>query len=360
MTTSSYPATPQAFTFQGVNYSGILEGFSGRAIRIGAVHQYLKRRGARVEDMNNGPTRLAIRLSFIGDDCAVRYKKFLKAVDANPYGLLVHPIAGKFQAFCEGPDTEVSFGNGVNLISVKCSWIESNIGAPVAPPDVPSPTVAAQQVGAQKTAFQQATAVYMGKIAQGYLKLASATDAVQSALANVALVTAPIDLVRAAISTAVGATSAAIGAVTSIATHAELLGQDVENFLASTSDIFDGTAETISSDAVESLMDAVADSGQAASDALVEASPTPAGAAEAVGYTDELVASCYVLQAALLQARPPTISYVVTHTTDIVSLCLLLFPDANPFSQTALILGMNRIPNPAVIRAGTVLRVPSK
>ncbi len=360
MADPTYAATPQTFTFGGRKLSGLLETFSGRNPRRYALHEFLKRPGARVEDMERGPRRFDARLTFIGDDCAKQYADFVKFIEENPYGLLVHPVAGKFNAFCEGPTEDVNLGRAVNEVSVRCAWVESNVGADDPPQDVPQAPAAAQLATNKLSAFEQATAKYMGAIAQGYLKLAEATAAVQDALANVALVTAPIALVRAAVSTAVGATSAAVGAIVSIQTQAELLSQDVTDFVLSASDIFDGEDGLAGADAPDLLLGAVVDQAAATEAAMIAAALSPAGAADAVGATEELVASCYVLRAALAQARPPVINYTVQRTVDVVSLCVQLYPTASATAQASIILGLNRIKNPAAIPPGTVLRVPSR
>ncbi len=353
-------SAPQTFTFGGKPYSGQLEGFSGRSDRRFALHEFLKRAGGRVEDMERAPRKLDVRLVFIGDDCAKQYEDFAKFVDENPYGLLVHPTAGKFNAFCQGPSEDVNFGTATNLVSVRVTFVESNVDAAEIPADIPSAPAAAQLTTVKLSAFEQGVATYMGAIAQGYVKLASATVAIQDALANVALVTEPIALVRAAVSTAVGATSAAVGAIVSIQTQSELLAQDVRDFVLSTADIFDGTDGGTSSDGVDLLLGTAVAQGEAAVEAFLAAALSPAGAAEVVGVAEELVASCYVLREALAQARPPVIDYTVQRTVDLVTLCVQLYPDSSATAQASIVLGLNRIKNPAAIAAGTVLRVPSR
>lgn len=361
MADPQYAAAPQAFTFAGRKLSGRLEGFSGQSQRRAAIHEFLKRPGARVEDMERSPRRLEVRLEFIGDDCAQQYADFVDFVDKNPTGLLVHPIAGKWQAFCVGPGEDVAFSRSTNEIAVRCSWIENNIDAPQVSQDTPKPPAAAQQVTTQKTAFEQAMAAYMGVVAQSHDLKDQAVAKVQAAIANIPSAADPIKEVRDAISTSVGTTSAAVGAIGSIQTQGLLLSNDVDNLIAATSDIFDGTdLSSGSSDGVDTLLGQVVDQAAATEAAMLAESPSPAAAAEAIAFTEELVASCYVLRESLRQSRPPVKLFTVPATIDLISLCVQLFPNSNALAQASVVLSMNRIPNPALIRKGTVLRVPSR
>src|SRR5665213_2726999 len=95
---------PQLFHF-GTNYlSGNIVSFNGTAKRRHASHNFLKRKGAYVEDMEREQYRLTVRLVFTGPTCSSDYQNFKDSVDKTPTALLVHPISGKWVAFCEGPD----------------------------------------------------------------------------------------------------------------------------------------------------------------------------------------------------------------------------------------------------------------
>jgi prophage DNA circulation protein len=368
MADPNYAAIPQAFSFAGKKFSGRLESFSSQNQRRLALHEFLKRAGARAEDMERSPRKLDVRLLFIGDDCAKQYKDFVEFTEKNPTGLLVHPIAGKFNAFCTGPAEDVALGRAVNEIQVRVSFVESNIDAPKAARDIPSAPAAAQQVTAQQSKFEQATAAYMGAMSQAQAAKNniqglkdSAVAKIQAAIADIPSVADPIKEVRAAISTTVGTTSAAIGAVVAIQTQAELLSQDVDNFVDSSSDIFDGEdTPDGSSDNLDNLLGSVVARGQIVNDTYLAASASPAAAADALGATEELVASCYVLREALRQERPPTRLYTVPRTADVVSICVDLYPGGDALAQASIIMSYNRIPNPARVPKGTVLKVPTR
>lgn len=356
-----YPVLRRPFTFGGRKLTERLESFSGRGQRRAAIHEYLKVAGARVEDMERSARRFEAHLEFLGDDCAKQFEDFVKFIDENPYGLLVHPSAGKFQAFCEGPSEEVNLQRSINEIVVRCSWVESNVGAPAPEPDVPGVPAAAQKATTQLSAFDQGVAVYMGAVGEAQARMAGALAAIQTAVAGVSSAADPIKDVRAAISTTVGATSAAVRAVSSVQVQAELLEQDAAAFISSATDFFDGESEQAgATDELDTLLGTVVARSAATQAAMLAASPTPAGAADAVAATEELVAACYVLSEAVKQSRPPVVLYTVPVTTDVVSLCVRLFPDADAAVQASIVLGLNRIPNPAAVRAGTVIRVPSR
>lgn len=369
MANPDYPAVKQAFTFAGRELVGYLLGFTTKNTRRHVIHEFVKRKGARVEDMDRGPQRLDVKLVFTGDNCAKEYTEFQSAVDKNPFGLLVHPIAGRFQAFCEGPNDDVDLSRAINEIQVRCSWIESELDRDL-PRDVPDIATAAQNATAQATVMQQAAAIFMGVTAKAaafqsstIAKLDATMEEINASVDTAsAAVTSPIDTMITVLSTIRGEISHIIGKVLIVGTKAKVLAQDAADFVASTSDIFDGqNAAAVSPDNVANQLGVVVASGEALDDAMIDTQATPAGAAEAVGQNAELVASCYVLAAAVDQALPPTVDYTVTELTDVISLVMKLYPDLDqPLARASTIMSMNRILNPAAIVAGTVLRVPTE
>jgi hypothetical protein len=236
----AYPNAPQDFSFQNRSLTGRLIGFTGETKRRGAKHQFAKRKGQRVEDQERGPQRLSVVLEFIGDDCAKQYQDFKATVDENPFGLLVHPIAGKWFAFCEGPSEDVQFGRSTNEIKVLVSWEESELDNRVEK-DVPDVATAAQNATALNSKSQQASAALMGGIAKAQLFEARAVAAVDKVLDQIATAEAPLDFVRSSVAVIGGIKSAVIGAISQIAVKAELVAQEVTDFIASTSDVFDGS-----------------------------------------------------------------------------------------------------------------------
>src|SRR5262249_1481127 len=115
-------------------------------------------------------------------------------------------------------------------------------------------------------------------------------------------------------------------------------------------------------DNVSALIGIVQTHAEDLQDLLIVASVTPAGAADAVGSIDEMVASCLALSDALAAAAPPTAQYTVPALTDVITLAQELRNESSSgrsvFSFVSDILNLNRIPNPAAIPAGTVLLVP--
>ena len=360
MADQNIPSTPQAFAFGGRTLSGYMLGFTTKNQRRHVVHEYLKRRGAKVEDMGVGPQRVDVRLVFAGDDCAQQYAEFSKAVQAQPFGLLVHPVAGQFQAFCGGPDDSVDFKQAIDEIQVRCSFVESELDREA--PEIPNVAQAAQEVTTQQSAFKTAVAKFMLGIARASATVNSALTAVDDAVATLDVVTAPVDFARETIAGVLAAKSNVVGKVNGIATRANLLADDIENFLAETSDIFGGQeALLVSADAVATRLGALVSDAEVLEAEMIAAQNTPAEAAEAVAASLEMVAACYVLSDAIDQALPPTVNYVVPELMDLVTLVMRRYPGIKrPFERVEAIRSMNRIPNPAAIPAGTALRIPSE
>jgi prophage DNA circulation protein len=353
-------ATPQAFNFGGRLLSGVLLGFTTDLKRRSAKHEYLKADGARFEDMKAAPRTLSARLTFIGADCAVQFASFSDFIRANPKGLLVHPIAGQWFAFCEGVSGEVEYDAATNRILAQCSWVESNFDQAAPTPDTPSVATATQNVVASLAAHNNATAKFMAAVAVAQSKIGQAMASVQAAAAKIGQVDDAMSTITQAVSQVVGASEAAIGAVTQIQTQAQILQQNVATFVNAASDIFAGTAPaTAASSQADLLFGAGVTSAQSHEDLLISLSPTPAGAADAVGATEDLLATCYVTQAALEQARPPMVAFTVPVLIDVVALCSRLFPGGDAIALANVVMAANRIPNPAAIPAGTVLQVPS-
>lgn len=355
-----FPATPQAFRFGDLDLRGDLVAFTGRTRRRGVAHEYLKRSAQRIEDMARAGRQLEVRLEFLGDNAARDYDAFFQAVDRNPRGLLVHPIAGRWRAFCEGPQEDVEFSRAVDEIRVRVNFIE-DLDQPITARPAPDTGTAAQQATTQLDAMDQAVAAYMGSVALSASFTEGATAAVQSVLGVIDTVDDPIQAMRAAITTTFGVPSASIGQIIQIADQAAALRATTEAYVEQATDLFDGgEVQAGQADAVASQLEAVAAQGAINFDYLVATSPSPAGAADAAGQVDEVVYACRILSDALAAARPPTITYLVTRTIDVVRLATILYPDSDAYSRASEILALNRIPTPGAIRAGTRLRIYSR
>ncbi len=354
-----YPVLLQEFTFNNFKLTGYLTNWSGNTPRRHVSQQFIKRAGARVEDMERGPRSLEVTLQFIGDTCAKDYQKFEKAVHDAPAGLLIHPTAGRWYAFCEGPKYRVDLGTAIDKIEVSVAFAESELDAQV-PKDAPDVATAAQDATAQQSVFQQGVASFMALVAKANTFQEQALNALDETLSTLSTVTAPIDAMRNSITGAVGAGSSIIGAVLGVATKGELLAQDITGYIEQATDLYNGgDSPTGSSTSTDTLLGVVEASAADLVDAMIAASTTAAGAGESVGQVEEAVASCIVLAAALAAARPPVILFRVTELTNLLTLCQRRYK-TNAQARASEIMGMNRLSNPIAIPAGTILRIPSR
>ncbi len=360
MAESNRPATPQSFTFNGRELKGFMLGFATKRPRRFTVHQYPKRRGAKVEDHASGPQRLEVRLVFNGDSAAHDYAAFMEDTEKNPFGLLVHPIAGQFQAFCEGPNEDVEYSRGLDEIRVQCAWTETQLDRNTGN-DVPDVATAAQNVTNQASNTETAIAGFMMALGRAQASVNTTLSTIDAAADTLDVVTAPVDFARTTMAGILASTSHLMGKINGIATRANLVKADIANFIAVTSDLYGlPGAAVLSSDAVVTQLGVVVQDAELLIADLIDSQATPAGAADAAGEVYQSVADCYVLSDAIDQALPPTINYIVPELTDIVTLVMKRYPSiAQPLMRASTILGMNRIPNPAAIPAGTALRIPS-
>jgi len=370
MAEPNLPATPQTFTFGSEVLKGEMLSFNGQSRRRGAVHEVPKRDGGSVEDMGRGPRRLEVRLIFTtaydqaGDvitSAATSYAKVAKTLDDNPFGLLIHPIAGKWQAFCEGPSEDVNYSQSIDAIAVRVTFIETQLDLAVSD-HVPDIATASQGVSDKTAVFSQALAAYVGEFAKARAFEARAVAAIDQALEAAQLVNEPVDFVRDTITSLYGVQSSVLGAISGIFDRQLLLKQDIEEYLNATGDIFTGSdTPTGTSTSAEGLLVKIQTSGDALGEALMAASPTPAGAAEAVGETHELVASCLTLDESIRTFRPPLVVYIVPELLDVMTIARRLYPnDPNVPGRAQEILDMNDTPNPGAIPAGTHLRVAAR
>jgi prophage DNA circulation protein len=358
------PATPQAFTFANLEMVGVLTAFTGTDKTRHVVHQFLKRSGARVEDMKREPRTLEVTLQLLGNSTqspAQQFAQLVNHVRDNPVGLLVHPIAGKWQAFCHGPQHDVNYGRAVNQIAIRLQFTETELNAP--PVDVPNTATAAQNVTTAQTQYEIGVAEYMGLIAKAEVFVGSALATTDTAIAQLELVEEPIDFMLSTLSAVYGATSALIGKLTRVSTKAKILSETVTNYVAQASDsgvfFFGNDAPVGGLQSVSTLLGNVETASQDLIDEMISVSPRNATSADAVGDTEVLTAACIVLADALKAARPPVISYTVPSDTDLLTLCQVRYRDSAQ-AHAAIIQSMNRILNPAFIPSGTVLLIPSK
>lgn len=353
-------AAPQAFAFGTMTLIGHLLGFSGQSKRRAVTHEFPKRRGALVEDQEAAPRRLDVRLIWVGDDCAQQFARFEAEVDARPRALLVHPIVGQWMAFCDGPVADVEFSQALDQISVRVTFTETVLDAGGASDGIPDTATAAQQVTAAMIAADTATGGHMAQLGLATANISrAARQAIERASAQVGEVESSVALLQSTIMSTVSSTSVLAGQVTAISARFDALAAAVESYVTAANDLFTGSDTAAgSSPETESLLAAAIAEGLGLEDVLFASTPAPAACADAVESVEVALASCLVLDAALTAARPPTIRFVVPELTDLVTLAQRRY-GRNALARASDILALNRIPNPAAIPSGTVIRIPA-
>lgn len=358
-------STPQKFTFGGLSLYGKVLSFSGRGPRRYVLHESGKRKAGIAEDMGQGSNHLTVRLQWDGPTCAADYAAVKASFEKTPIALLVHPIHGRWQAFCTGPSDDVNYSQALDLISVNVEFIETETPA-TTPIDTPDVGTQSQIATASLTKMQQATAVYMGAVAMSQALQNKAIAVIQSTIADVESLDAPIDTMTETLTTTSGVVSSIMGSIFAIQAKGNAFATAVQAYLDMASDVYSGsdtTATAATSDQVALLLGACQSAAQVLQDTLIATSPTPAGAAEAVGALLESLADCLVLADSIAADRPPVINWTVPALMGIMRAAQLSAPKGSTIgveARAVAILKLNRIPNPAAIRAGVVLRVPSQ
>lgn len=352
-------SAPQAFTFGGRELVGRLVSFTGQTKRRSVDHVFPKRDGAVVEDMGRGQRRLAVRLVFVGPSCARDYQQLVSFLSENPRGLLVHPTAGRWNAYTDGPEDETDFARALDEIQARVEFREAVLDATVAR-DAPDPATAAQAATDQRSKFQKAVATYLAAIAKAEQVVGRGIAEINSVAAQIDNLDAPVDAVLGAIAGVAGAGSRVLGSALLIATKSTLLADTITNYVASARDLFSGTAFFGNPSTTANLLGATEDAALDLVNALIASSPTPAGAAEASGAVEEQLAACYVLDAALKAARPPVVTFVVPRRMDLIQVAMETGDPRTATQRASQILRLNHIHDPARIPAGTSLLVPTR
>lgn len=363
------PATPQQFSFGGRLLYGVVTSYDGFTEYRSASQKFPKRDGGIEEDMGRDQRRLEVRLTFIGPNCARDYESFASFVDGNRTALLVHPIAGKWTAFCKGFGHRIAFAEATNKIDVPVTFVESQLDA-IIPADTPSVPVAAQNATDQQSAFKQTIALFIAKMAKAQTTVGGALDTIDSAIAQVSgtvasTVTSPIDFMTGQVDQALGAASSISGAVATIQAAADAFDESITAFSAAANDLFDGTSDTstASPDQISTLLGVVQSNAEALEDALFAAPSTPAGCADAIADVEIMVDACMTLSDALAAELPPTTTYVNPVTQALLVMAQKIIDEwglsYDALSYASAILGYNRIPNPAAVPAGMPVIVPT-
>jgi prophage DNA circulation protein len=357
------PSTPRPFTFAGRQLYEVVTQYSGTTAYRSASHKFGKRDGGLEEDMGRDQRQLEARLKFIGSDCGAKYQDFISFIDANRTGLLVHPTAGKWTAFCKGPGYQVNFTQATNEIEVPVLFVESELDANIAT-DTPDVATAAQAVTSQQLAYQISTATHVYALGSSQTQSPAALNSIAASLATVTTATSPVAVARSVVNQALGAASTITAALASIQTASDTLNQDVNALVTAANAALSGTAvSTGFPDSISTLVGIVQNDAATLENALVAAAYTPASPAYAVADVEILVDTCLTLQDSINATQPPTALYTVPQLINLLALAQQLIVkyslsyDALTYGST--IMGLNRITNPAAIPAGTVLTVPT-
>lgn len=355
---------PQEFTYGNKNLSGRLISFNSDSKRRSVSHVYLKRDAGLVEDMANEQQKLVVQILFTSDlgNPVTAYRAFRDYVNSTPRALLVHPIAGKWFAFCEGPSEQIDFSHSTDEIKITVGFVET-ISSELIPVDVPNVATAAQNASAQVATTEASVAKFFGDLGKGAsafsVSTAHAISAIDEQLSVIDTITEPMQTMTATLDSVVAARSGILGKINTIKTSALLLSQSVTNFVDAATDVFDG-AEVLAGVAlsVSTLLNTVMQNTVRLQTDLIAGQATPAGSADAYGAADEQLASCMLLDDAVRAARPTAIYFTMPELTELVTFCQRRYKK-NAQARAADIMSLNRIPNPAAIKAGTVLLIPS-
>jgi prophage DNA circulation protein len=303
----------KAFMFQDLRLNGWLVSWNDRiGIRL-AVHQYLKRDGAEVEPMGAEPGRFSMKICFLGDNWARMYRYFIFRIRKNPKGQLVHPVLGSLPVACEGiTESSVTPGTERDCINLTVAFVEDNI----------------YDASAATSNAKRAPAEMAAKVSTLSATLNSILAAISSVSQAAGLISAAATLVTAA----VGFVASAVAAATT----------DTPD--PSTSQQLQTTGY-----ATGTMIAALRSSPAFATDA---------SRYEAISTCEQIYAACLALADALESSKPTIVSYTVGGDTNIAALAAALY-GRDGYGKIDELCTLNRIPNPFLITAGTVLRIAS-
>lgn len=272
-----------------------------------AVHRYIKRDGAEVEKLGRKPHEVKATLAYAGKAWRSDWLPLQATIDADPGGLLVHPVYGKMQVVCQGYDgATMHVENAANLYIVPLAFIEDSIDTRIQAPNAQGPTAKQNLVQSFAAALLDRTPATPSTQAS-VLRYVTTATTYAAAATTAALVVAvdpslgnKLDLVRAAAADARAALRAD-----------PLLGNDATGY-------------------------------------------------EALALVEQVYDACVQLDDAV-RAVKPTISIYTVPSTMHISVLAVRFYGPDGLARIAEILANNagRIPNPAAIRAGTELLMAS-
>ena len=115
-------------SFNGLDLDGqILEWTDVRGYRF-ASHEFLKRDGALQEPMGRKPHKVKFNLVYVGLNWRKDFAQLLGLLDQSPFGTLIHPFFGQMKVACEGIEgARVNSEHEINTVLVPISFIENNV-----------------------------------------------------------------------------------------------------------------------------------------------------------------------------------------------------------------------------------------
>lgn len=122
------------------------------------VHEFPNRDGAKIETLGRKPHKTTWQITYTGADWRTWIVALVQALDANPAGMLVHPIYGQMRVVCHGFDQSIlDIANATNTLQFDLTFTE----------DATDTTISTQGLAAQQQAantaianFQDAAAPY--------------------------------------------------------------------------------------------------------------------------------------------------------------------------------------------------------
>lgn len=115
------------FEFKGVRLHGYATDLSDDIQWRIATHEFDRRDGALTENMGRGPAQLRVTLVFVDQSGFEDAQAFIKGLEINPSGLLVHPLYGKRQATCAGTQGARIDSGSPNVYTMPVTFTENNL-----------------------------------------------------------------------------------------------------------------------------------------------------------------------------------------------------------------------------------------
>lgn len=131
------------------------------------VHEFPNRDGARVETLGRKPHRTQWDLTFVGPDWRKTLLSLVRAIDASPSGLLVHPVYGQMRVVCHGFDQSVlELAQLTDTVTVALVFTEDAVDSSLQTEQQQGVAAKQQAVSSASTDFATAAAPYLSAASQ--------------------------------------------------------------------------------------------------------------------------------------------------------------------------------------------------